>query len=158
MSTINCKVNVFIEIEKNSNIKYEFNKEKNCLEIDRILPEPYYYPFAYGFIPNTLAMDGDDLDILVITNKNIKNNNYYNAYIIGVLIMEDENGMDEKVLCVLEEDYDKIKNMSDLDQKTKENITWFFANYKNESPNKWSKVIGYEDKQYAIDLYNKFKV
>ncbi|NBU98870.1 MAG: hypothetical protein EBS19_11785, partial [Spirochaetia bacterium] len=62
-------------------------------------------------------MDGDDLDILVITNKNIKNNNYYNAYIIGVLIMEDENGMDEKVLCVLEEDYDKIKNMSDLDEK-----------------------------------------
>jgi inorganic pyrophosphatase len=67
------KIKVYIEIEKFSNIKYEFNKELNKLCVDRILPYPYFYPYAYGFIPNTKALDGDELDICVLTDIAYKN-------------------------------------------------------------------------------------
>ena len=149
------KVKVYIEIEQNSNIKYEFNKDENKLEIDRILDKPFVYPYAYGFIPNTKAMDGDDLDILIISDKNIKNDNFYDVYIIGVLIMEDEKGMDEKVLCVLDNDYIAMNNIYNLDDEIKNNIYYFFENYKKNTPGKWSKVIGYCDKDSAIELYEK---
>lgn len=151
---VSKKVKVYIEIEKDSNIKYEFNKKLNKLEVDRILPCPFVYPYAYGFIPDTLALDGDDLDILIITDRILLNNSFYNAYIIGVLIMEDEKGMDEKVLCVLEEDYETINNINNLDDEIKNNIYYFFENYKKNTPGKWSKVMGYENKEYAIKLYN----
>lgn len=152
---MNGKVTVYIEIEKDSNIKYEFDKSKNELIVDRILPYPFYYPFAYGFIPHTLAMDGDDLDILLVTDKKIERDQYYEAFIIGVLVMEDEKGMDEKVLCVLEEDLDRFDDISDLDENTLSNIHWFFSNYKSKTPGKWSRVMGYENKTYATQLYEK---
>lgn len=72
MTSNSAKVNIFIEIEQNSNMKYEFNKQTKRLELDRILEEPYKYPCSYGFILNTLAMDGDELDVLILTNKHIK--------------------------------------------------------------------------------------
>jgi inorganic pyrophosphatase len=140
---INKKIRVYIEIEKNSNIKYEFNKENNKLEIDRILDPPFVYPYAYGFIPNTLAMDGDDLDILIITDKNLKNDNFYDVYIIGVLIMEDEKGMDEKVLCVLEEDYININNIYNLDNETilNNDLQEYFLNKTKSLPQEKYKII-----------------
>ena len=149
------KISVYIEIEKDSNIKYEFDKKLKDLIVDRILPEPYRYPYAYGFIPNTLAMDGDDLDILVITDKQLLNDCFYHVFIIGVLIMEDEKGMDEKVLCVLEDDYTKIQNITDLDKSILDKIHWFFSNYKNNQIDKWSNVHGYKDREHAIEIYNK---
>lgn len=152
---MNQKINVYIEIEKNSNIKYEFNKETNKLEIDRILNEPFVYPYAYGYIPYTLADDGDDLDVLIITDKDIKNDSFYNVYIIGSLVMEDEKGMDEKVLAVFEEDYEKINDISCLDEIIKNNIHNFFSNYKKNTPDKWSNVIGFINKELSIDLYKK---
>jgi inorganic pyrophosphatase len=152
---MNTKVQVYIEIEKGSNIKYEFDKQEQKLLIDRILPDPFRYPYAYGFIPNTLAMDGDDLDILVVTNKHLNKDAFYNVHIIGVLIMEDEKGMDEKVICILEEDVANIQNITDLDRSILENIYTFFSNYKNDTPGKWSRVIGYESKDNAIKLYEK---
>ena len=85
----NQKISVYIEIEQNSNIKYEFDKKQGKLIVDRILDEPYVYPYAYGYIPNTLADDNDELDILIITNKECKNDSYYDVYIIGCLVMED---------------------------------------------------------------------
>jgi len=149
------KVHVYIEIEKGSNIKYEFDKEQNKLLIDRILPDPFFYPYAYGFIPNTLAKDGDDLDILVITDKHLDNDAFYDAYIVGVLVMEDEKGMDEKIICVLEEDITKIKNITDLDEQTLYKIHSFFSNYKKNTYGKWSNVTGFENRDFAITLYEK---
>jgi len=148
-------VTVYIEIERDSNVKYEFDKVHQKLMVDRILPYPYYYPYAYGFIPNTLAMDNDELDILVITDKKLEKNKYYDAVIIGVLVMEDEKGMDEKVLCVLEEDSSKITDITELSKDTLYNIHWFFSNYKNKTENRWSNVIGFENKEFAVELYNK---
>jgi len=150
------KVKVYIEIEKNSNFKYEYNHTNNELELDRILDKPHVYPYAYGFIINTIAKDLDELDALILTDKFIKNDEYYNVYIIGVLIMEDEKGLDEKVLCVLEEDYNKINDLNDIDQNIKNNIHYFFSNYKNNSENRWSKVYNFKDKSSAIKLYNEY--
>jgi len=151
-------VQVYIEIEQHSNIKYEFDKEKNSLVVDRILPYPYYYPYAYGYIRNTIASDNDELDALIITNTKILNDCDYDAYIIGVLIMEDEKGLDEKVICVLKEDYDTYYDIDTLSNEIKENIHWFFSNYKSKTPNKWSKVYGYKNKEDAIKLYKKYCV
>lgn len=148
-------IQVYIEIERGSNIKYEFDKKENKLLIDRILPDSFVYPYAYGFIPNTLAMDGDDLDILVITDNQLEKDKYYNVFIVGVLIMEDEKGMDEKIICVLEEDATKIQNLTDLDKQVLDKIHWFFSNYKKNTYGKWSKVFGFEDKEFATRLYEK---
>ncbi len=155
---MNAKVRVYIEIEKDSSIKYELNKETNQLEVDRILPDPYYYPYSYGFIENTFAPDEDELDALIITDKKIKNDAFYDVYIIGILLMRDEKGMDDKVICVLEEDYKKFNDIGKLSNETRENIHWFFSNYKSSTPNKWSKVYGFEEKEIAIHIYNKCKL
>jgi inorganic pyrophosphatase len=85
--------------------------------------------------------------------KKLQKNTYHDVYGIGVLVMEDEKGIDEKVLCVLENDYENIKNITDLDITVLENIKWFFTNYKSKTPGKWSCVLGYEDANFAIDLY-----
>ena len=151
-------VRVYIEIEKHSNQKYEFNKTDNKLELDRVLPYPYFYPYAYGFIEKTLAMDGDELDVLIITDKELKNDKWYDVHIIGVLIMSDEKGLDEKLLCVLPEDYEKISDINLLSDEIKDNIQWFFSNYKSKTPNKWSTVNGYEGKEKALEIYNKYVV
>lgn len=149
------KVSVYIEIEQYSNQKYELNKETNVLELDRVLPYPYYYPYSYGFIPNTLACDNDELDALIITNKRIEKDKHYNAYIVGVLIMSDEKGRDEKILCVLEEDYPTINDLNKLPKEALDNILWFFAHYKSKTPNKWSLVNGFREKEVAINLFRQ---
>jgi len=150
---IHKKVSVYIEIEQFSNIKYEYSKERKELLIDRILEKPFVYPYAYGFIPNTLASDNDEVDVLIISNEKIVNNEYYDVYIIGSLVMEDEKGMDEKILCVFEKDYENINDINDLDESIKNNIYSFFSNYKKNSIEKWSKVIGYINKTLSIKLY-----
>ena len=156
---MNEPVTVYIEIEKHSNVKYEFNKTTQWLEVDRILPYPYFYPYSYGFIPNTLADDGDDLDALIVSDNMIKNDEYYNVHIVGVLVMEDEKGLDEKVLCVTQDDYENgVRDICDLSEECRENISWFFANYKSKTEGKWSKVTGFEDRNHAAHLYKKYKI
>jgi inorganic pyrophosphatase len=149
------KIKVYIEIEKGSNIKYEYDKTKKELIIDRILDEPYVYPYAYGFIPNTLAQDNDELDVLIITDKTLENDKYYDVFIIGSLVMEDEKGMDEKILAVFEEDYSTIKDIDDLDDKIKDSIYTFFSEYKKKSIGKWSRVMGFINKDLSLKLYKK---
>jgi inorganic pyrophosphatase len=142
------KVPVYIEIEKGSNIKYEYNKTSKQLEVDRILAMQHAYPYAYGFIPNTLAPDGDELDALILCDTALCNDATYDAYIIGALRMEDENGMDEKVLCTLVD-----SDMGSIDPSVLAVIETFFASYKIGSPNKWSRTFGFMGKEEAIELY-----
>lgn len=150
-------VNVYIEIEQFSNQKYEFNKESGKLELDRVLPHPFVYPYAYGFIPNTLADDGDELDALIITDESLEKGKTYQTQIVGVLLMEDEKGKDEKIICILKNDVSKIKDIYDLDLSIRNNIKWFFENYKKEEPGKWSKVENFETTHLALNLYKKYK-
>lgn len=151
-------VNVYIEIEQFSNQKYEFNKESGKLELDRVLPHPFVYPYAYGFIPNTLADDGDELDALIITDELLEKGKEYKAKIIGVLLMEDEKGKDEKIICILENDASRIKDIYDIELSSRKNIQWFFENYKKEETGKWSNVGGYDSKKKAVNLYNRFTI
>ena len=152
-------ISVYIEIEKGSNFKYEFNKQTNQLELDRILTEPHVYPYAYGFIPHTLAEDGDELDVLVVTENAtpIKNDSYIEAYIVGALLMEDEHGNDHKVLAIPKDEYETgtIHSLYDMSAETLESIQTFFANYKKNEPDKWSIVSGFVGKPGAMQLYKK---
>lgn len=149
------KVRVYVEIEKGSNQKFEYSKENRRLELDRVLKPPFVYPYSYGFIVDTLGKDGDELDALIVSDKVLANNTYYDVYIVGVLVMEDEQGMDEKLLCVLNEDYNTVKDISDVADDIKETVKYFFTNYKNNTDGRWSKVFGFQNKEFAIKLFEE---
>ena len=145
---------VYIEIEKGGLIKYEYDKTVSKLVVDRVMPASHPYPFAYGFFPGTLGSDGDELDALIIrSGDDIKNDRTYQAYIIGALVMEDEHGMDEKVLCVIGDDYERMDDINVIGEDIKKTIETFFATYKTNVPGRWSKTYGYIGKQKAYDLY-----
>ncbi len=154
------KVRVFIEIEKNSNIKYEYDKKHNKLCVDRILPYPYFYPYAYGYIPETIALDNDELDICLLTDIPYKNDVLLDAYIVGGISMEDEKGMDEKILVVPVHEYDmfnELEKKNIINDEKIDNIVWFFSNYKNKTKNKWSKVHKVMSIDEAVDLFKVCK-
>jgi inorganic pyrophosphatase len=104
-----------------------------------------------------LAEDGDELDILVISDETIPINTHASVYIIGALLMEDEKGRDEKILTVTESDYSsgKITDIHDLPSYITESIQTFFASYKQSEPNKWSRVDGFVNQEFAIQIYEK---
>lgn len=154
MSLVNC----YIEIDKHSNLKYEFDKEKKQLLLDRVIPDPYRYPFAYGFIPNTLGKDGDDLDILVLTDQPIKRNSTIQGYIVGGLSMEDEKGMDEKIFVIPPSEYHPNMDLTALKPEDLERIIYFFTHYKSKEKNKWSKVHKLLTRKEATDLYVQCKI
>ena len=152
-------VTVIIEIEKYSNMKWEYDRIKDELFLDRILNYPYFYPYAYGFIPYTLGNDGDELDILLITDKKYPNYNTertssIDGCIVGGLMMHDEKGADEKIFVVPIDEIDEYncKSASEI-QQMEENIVWFFSNYKSKDTDKWSRVEQLLTKEEAILTY-----
>ena len=146
---------IYVEIEKHSNLKYEFNKKTNTLELDRILSYPYFYPYAYGFFKETVGNDNDELDALLITNNDYKRDTVVDCKIVGGLIMEDEHGMDEKIFVIPLDDYMYLEAKDDELNEIHDNISWFFSNYKNKDKDKWSKVHRLMTCQEAVDLYNQ---
>ncbi|HIV48384.1 inorganic diphosphatase [uncultured Helicobacter sp.] len=159
-------INVVIEIPYGSNIKYEVDKESGAVVVDRVMYGAMFYPANYGFVPNTLSDDGDPADVLVLNEYPLQAGSVIKARLIGVLLMEDESGVDEKLISVpvskIDPRYDKIKSLEDLPQITLDRIKNFFETYKTLEPNKWVKVQGFKDKQEAqrilqisIDNYKK---
>jgi len=142
-----------IEIPLNSTIKYEMNKEAGAIFVDRFLFTPMAYPGNYGFIPHTLAEDGDPTDILVINNRPIMPGAVINVRPVGVLLMEDDGGKDEKIIAVptnkLSLDYAHVQNYSDLPESLLKRIEHFFTHYKDLEPGKWAKIHGWKDKAQA---------
>jgi inorganic pyrophosphatase len=156
------EVNAIIEIPQNQiGIKYEIDKESGAIFVDRFLSTPMFYPANYGFIPNTLGDDGDPLDILVISPFAIMPGAVINARIIGVLEMEDEKGMDEKIIAVpsssISKEYDDIKDIENLPQNIKNQIKHFFERYKDLEDGKWVKVKNFHSKKTAIEIIEKCK-
>ena len=152
---MNKLINIFIEIEKNSNIRHKYNKEQNKLIVKRIINPPYVYPYSCGFIQYTCNELGNEIDAIIISETdNIRQNTKYEAYIIGALIIENEIGMTEKILCVPESEYQFIKDIKDLNNDIKNKIYTFYENYKQNNFKKWSKVIGFINKDISIKLYN----
>lgn len=153
------EIYVVVEIPQGSNVKYELDKEKNVLFVDRFLHTSMYYPFNYGFIPQTLADDGDPVDVLVVCENPVFPGSVIKVKPIGVLIMEDEAGQDEKIIAVPLEKIDPIDGIySDLKQipaAIKNKIKHFFEYYKSLEPGKWVKVKKWLDHKKAEEFIMK---
>lgn len=138
---------IFVAIEIPANhapIKYEIDKDTNCLMVDRFMATPMFYPTNYGYIPGTLSEDGDALDVLVVTPYPVTPGSVMRARPIGILYMSDEAGQDSKLLAVphkkLSALYEDVKEPADLPQLLIKQIEHFFENYKDLEHGKWVKV------------------
>jgi inorganic pyrophosphatase len=134
-------VNVIIEVPVGGHpIKYELDKEAGTLVVDRFLYTPMSYPGNYGFVPHTLSDDGDPIDVLVCNTRQLVPGCVISVRPIGVLIMEDNAGQDEKIIAVpshaLTKRYDDIVNASDMPEITLQQIEHFFEHYKDLEPGK----------------------
>lgn len=141
-------VNVIIEVPVGGHpIKYELDKNAGTLVVDRFLYTPMSYPGNYGFVPHTLSEDGDPIDVLVCNTRQLVPACVINVRPIGVLIMEDNAGQDEKVIAVpshaLTKRYDEVLSASDLPAITLQQIEHFFEHYKDLEPGKWVKIGGW---------------
>jgi inorganic pyrophosphatase len=144
------EVNVVVEVPIGGEpIKYEMDKAAGALVVDRFLYTAMRYPGNYGFIPHTLSGDGDPCDVIVANTRAIAPGAIMSCRIVGVLIMEDEAGGDEKLIAVpapkLTQRYDHISNYSDLPAITLQQIEHFFAHYKDLEPGKWVKIARWGD-------------
>ena len=151
------EINVLIEISQGSSIKYELDKDAGVLVVDRLLYTSMVYPFNYGFIPHTRAEDGDPVDVLVISSLPLGPGTVVASRPIGLLEMEDEAGLDNKILAVPQEKIDpqfsQIKDVSDLNEHLRERIKHFFESYKELEPGKWVKTrefLGKDEAEKAI--------
>jgi inorganic pyrophosphatase len=143
-------VNVIVEVPVGGQpIKYEMDKEAGTLVVDRFLYTPMTYPGNYGFVPHTLSGDGDPIDVLVCNTRQLVPGCVINVRPIGVLIMEDQAGQDEKVIAVpsphLTRRYEDVHEYSDLPEITLRQIEHFFEHYKDLEPGKWVKLGGWHD-------------
>lgn len=152
-------IDAIIEIEKGSNLKYEYDNNKKILRLDRILSTSMTFPFNYGFIPDSLSSDGDPLDVILISEYKIMPGTIINTKIIGYLDMEDEKGKDEKIICVPSNNvdiyYNKYTDIDSLEKCTKDKIKHFFKYYKDLENNKWVNIGDFYNKNEAIKVVNK---
>ncbi len=150
-------VNVVIEVPIGGEpIKYEMDKASGALVVDRFLYTAMRYPGNYGFIPHTLSGDGDPCDVIVANTRAIAPGAVMSCRIVGVLVMEDEAGGDEKLIAVpshkLTKRYDTVKNYTDLPEITREQIEHFFSHYKDLEPGKWVKIVRWGDVNEARQM------
>jgi inorganic pyrophosphatase len=139
-------INVLIEIPGGSKNKYEFDKDMNAFALDRVLFASVKYPYDYGFVPNTLADDGDPLDGMVMMDEPTFAGCVIAARPIGMLLMIDGGDRDEKILCVPAEDprYNEVKSLKDIAPHRLEEIAEFFRTYKNLEK-KVTEIQGWKD-------------
>ncbi|MGI5827476.1 MAG: inorganic diphosphatase [Patescibacteria group bacterium] len=148
-------VHIQIEIPADSAIKYEVDEANGRIYVDRFLPTPMAYPENYGLIEGTHGKDGDALDALVLTAKPMLPGTWIKAKVIGMLEMEDEEGIDCKLICVPEKtkiDYacGGWEDLSDIPQYRLNRIKHFFEHYKDLEPEKWVKINKFVGKEEAL--------
>jgi inorganic pyrophosphatase len=148
------EVNVVVEVPIGGEpIKYELDKASGALMVDRFLYTAMRYPGNYGFIPHTLSEDGDPCDVIVANTRAIVPGAIMACRIVGVLLMQDEHGGDEKLIAVpasrLTQRYDEVHNYTDLPAITLQQIEHFFAHYKDLEPGKWVKILRWGDMEEA---------
>jgi inorganic pyrophosphatase len=142
---------VVIEIPKGSRNKYEVDHATGKVWLDRVLFTPFVYPIDYGAFENTLGGDGDPLDALVMLEYPVYPGTHMMVRPVGMLIMEDDGGQDEKLLCVLAKDprWAHIQEIEDVPQQVKNEIEHFFKHYKDLEPGKWVKLDGWRGRAEA---------
>jgi inorganic pyrophosphatase len=149
-------VNVLIEIAGGSKNKYEYDKDLQAFALDRVLYSSVKYPYDYGFIPNTLADDGDPLDGMVLMDEPTFPGCVIAARPVGFLEMIDGGDRDEKILCVPDKDprYAHVKSLKDIAPHRLDEIAEFFRSYKNLEK-KVTEILGWQDVQYVAPLVAK---
>ncbi len=150
-------INVIIEVPVGGEpIKYEMDKASGTLFVDRFLYTPMRYPGNYGFVPHTLSNDGDPIDVLVCNTRAIMPGAVINCRPVGVLVMEDDGGGDEKIIAVpslkLTKRYEKVRTYKDLPDISVQQIQHFFEHYKDLEPGKWVKIKHWGDADEARAL------
>ena len=150
-------VNVIIEVPVGGQpIKYEMDKDAGTLVVDRFLYTPMTYPGNYGFVPHTLSDDGDPIDVLVCNSRPLVPGCVINVRPVGVLIMEDNAGQDEKIIAVpsnhLTKRFEKVKDYTDLPEITLQQIAHFFEHYKDLEPGKWVRIGDWQSADIARNL------
>lgn len=160
-------VNVIIEIPANSDpVKYEVDKDTGAMFVDRFMGTAMFYPCNYGYVPNTIAGDGDPVDVLVVTPHPLISGSVIRVRPIGMLAMTDDGGEDAKILAVpidkLSRIYRNVKNIEDMDETLLDAIAHFFQHYKDLEAGKWVKLDGWADVEAArkeildgVEGYNK---
>ena len=160
-------VNTIIEVPIGGEpIKYEMDKAAGTLVVDRFLYTPMRYPGNYGFIPHTLSEDGDPIDVLVANTRPIVPGAVINVRPIGVLMMEDDGGGDEKIIAVpspkLTQRYANVFDYTQLPKIALDQVQHFFEHYKDLEPGKWVKLKGWGDaaaaKRMIIDAIERAKM
>lgn len=149
----------YIEISQGNNMKYEYKEELAGLVLDRILSTSMIYPANYGFIPLTKGNDGDPLDVLVISSFPIDHGIIVRSRAIGVAEMEDEEGIDDKIIAVPIEKIDPnskgLYDVRDIPEHYKESIRHFFEHYKELESGKFMKFKGFASKENALGIIKK---
>ncbi len=160
------QINVVIEIPKGSNIKYEIDKDSGILFVDRKLFTAMFYPCNYGFIPSTLEGDGDPVDVLVIGEFAVVPLSILRAIPVGVLLTEDEEGQDSKIIAIpiskIDSSFSSINDVGDIPEGLKKQIEHFFAHYMELEGGKYVRITGWGNREMAekriteaVDRYSK---
>jgi len=157
-------LNMVIEVVSGSRDKYEYRSEWEAFVLDRVIPSSVVFPVEYGFVPQTCASDGDPLDIMALSFAPLAVGAIVKVRVIGELVMEDEEGVDSKILSVLANDrrFEGFNDISDVQKHQLTEIQEFFETYKRLQPCGWVKVKGWRNRKYAekivseaIKEYNK---
>ncbi|RYE06549.1 MAG: inorganic diphosphatase [Rickettsiaceae bacterium] len=153
------EINVIVEIPMNSDpVKYEYDKDAGAIVVDRFMQTCMFYPCNYGFIPNTLSEDGDPVDVLLVSNYPVISGAVVRCRAVGVLMMEDESGLDEKIIAVpiskLDPTFDHIKGINDLSSLLKARIVHFFEHYKDLEQGKWVSIKGWQETLESMKIIN----
>ncbi|WP_347277217.1 inorganic diphosphatase [Mycoplasma phocimorsus] len=148
---------IMVEIPFNSEIKYEYNRKTGQIEVDRILRDGYKYPATYGFLPEALDWDGDELDVLVYSERAFVPGVMLNVRVVGALRMIDSGETDTKLIAVHEDDFatDHIKSINDIPQKWLDSVKYFFEHYKDWKGKNQTHVPGFENELWAQEEINE---
>jgi inorganic pyrophosphatase len=148
------QLNMVIEVVSGSRDKYEYKSDWEAFVLDRIIPSSVVFPVEYGFVPQTWYEDNDPLDIMALTFEPLTVGAIARVRVIGVLIIEDENGPDAKILSVLENDarFHGLHDIVDLHKHQLVEIQEFFETYKRLEPHKWTKIKGWKNAKEAKEI------
>ncbi len=143
---------VIIEIPAGTRNKYEYDEERGLLRLDRQLPTNMVYPADYGFVPHTLAEDGDPVDVMVLIDEPAVPGSMLRVRPLGMLLLRDEHGPDPKVVCVLADQAERegLRELDDLSRRTLAEIEHFFDVYKDLEDKRWTETGGFAPREAAL--------
>jgi inorganic pyrophosphatase len=147
-------LNAVIEVVSGSRDKYEYKSEWDAFVLDRIIPSSVVFPVEYGFVPQTWYDDEDPLDIMVLSYEPLEVGCIVRVRVIGALIIEDEKGVDSKILSVLADDarFEGIRDIEDIHRHRLREIQEFFETYKRLEPHKWVKIKEWKNAEAAQEI------